>query len=304
MRKKVLVLGCTGMIGHVLFMKLAQEEGIDVFGTSRDPHGLADWFGPDLAGKVRLGVDSNNFDSVIRVMAAIEPEVVINCLGLIKQLWFGNDPLSAIGTNSLLPHRISMVCKTAGARLIHMSTDCVFRGDKGNYAEQDLPDATDLYGRTKYLGEVYYPHCLTLRTSTIGHEIKGGHGLVEWFLGQQGKAKGYRKALFSGLSTNELARVIAERVLPNERLSGVYHLSSKPITKYDLIRLVAERYGKKIDIEPCDELVLDRSLDSSKFRRETGYAPPSWLEMIEGMYAFYANARCYGRRLFGEKPKP
>lgn len=296
MNKKVLVLGCTGMIGHVIFLRLAEKEGIDVFGTAREPQGLRDWFGPDLARKVRDDVDSNNFDSVIRAMASIQPDVVINCLGLIKQLPMASDPLSAITTNSLLPHRISMVCKTAGARMIHMGTDCVFRGDKGNYTESDPSDADDLYGRSKFLGEVTYPHCFTMRTSTVGHELKGKHGLVEWFLSQEGKTRGFKKVFFSGMTTIEIARIITDYVLPNERLAGMYHVSSSAISKNDFLQLVAKKYGKVIEIEPYEGMTQDRSLDSSKFRRETGYVPPSWEEMIDAMHANYTAMSCYKRR--------
>jgi dTDP-4-dehydrorhamnose reductase len=232
-------------------------------------------------------VDADNFDSVIRALASIQPDIVINCVGLIKQLPISNDPLSAITVNAQLPHRISLISKTAGARMIHISTDCVFSGLKGNYTENDPFNAEDLYGQTKYLGEVSYPHCITLRTSIVGHELKEGLGLVDWFLAQEGVTRGYTKAIYSGFPTIELARIISDYILPNDNLSGLYHVSSDPISKYELLKLVSERYNKKIMIEPYDEFILDRTLDSSKFRSLTGYNPPAWPNLIDAMYKDY-----------------
>jgi dTDP-4-dehydrorhamnose reductase len=181
-----------------------------------------------------------------------------------------------------------MVCRTAGARLIHVSTDCVFDGKKGNYTENDISNATDLYGRSKFLGEVAYsPHCVTLRTSIIGHEIKGRLGLIEWFMSQDKKIQGYKNAIFSGFPTIEVAHILRDYILPNQNLTGIYHISSDPISKYELLKLVAEKYDKKIEIEPYDDFYQNRSLDSSLFRKITGYEPPTWPELIEKMYKHY-----------------
>ena len=178
-----------------------------------------------------------------------------------------------------------MICRSAGARMIHISTDCVFDGKKGNYTENDSSTADDLYGRSKFLGEVAYPpHCLTLRTSIIGHELKGKLGLVEWFLAQEGKVRGFTHAIYSGFPTIEFARIITDYILPRPELTGVYHVSSDPVSKYDLLNLVAKKYGKKIEIEPYDDFRQDRSLDSSLFRRLTGYMPPSWPELVDQMH--------------------
>lgn len=296
MKKKVLVLGCTGMLGHVLFMKLSSYGSIDVYGTSRSPKEAAKWFPAELAKKIKEDVvDADNFDTVVRALASIQPHVVINCVGLIKQLPLASDPLSAITVNSQLPHRISLVCKASGARMIHISTDCVFNGQKGNYSESDPADAVDLYGRSKYLGEVQYPHCVTLRTSIIGHELKGKLGLIEWFMAEKAPVRGYKKAIFSGFTTVEMAHVIGEYVLPNEKLTGVYHVSSDPISKYDLLKLVAERYSKDIRIDPSEDFKQDRSLDSTGFKSITGYKPPSWPEMIDKMYNDHKIATYYRR---------
>jgi dTDP-4-dehydrorhamnose reductase len=260
------------------------DPNLDVYATARSSEGLQEWFPDEMVIKIRPGVDADNFDTVIRALASIQPNVVINCIGLIKQLPISSDPLSAITVNSLLPHRISLVCRTAGARLIHISTDCVFNGTKGSYTEEDPSDAQDLYGRSKFLGEVSYPHCVTMRTSIIGHELKGKLGLIEWFLAQEASIRGFTKAIYSGFTTVELARIIRDIVLPNKELSGVYHVSSEPISKYDLLNLVAAKYGKTVNIEPFGDFVQDRSLNSDYFRQITGYRPPSWEELVDEMY--------------------
>jgi len=294
MTRKVLVLGCTGMIGHMIFRKLSERDGLDVYGTAREHDSLRDWFGADLMHKIKSYVDAMNMDSVLGILSSVKPDVVINCLGLIKQLPIEDDPLSAIAVNSLLPHRIAKVCQIAGSRMIHMSTDCVFRGDKGNYSDDDISDAVDLYGRSKYLGEVSYPHCVTLRTSAVGHELRGNYGLVEWFLAQEGAARGFKKVFFSGTTTVELGSIIANYVLPNERLTGIYNVSSSSISKYDFLKLFAATYQKDIVIEPCDDVCLDRSLNSSMFRRSTGYVSPSWQELIDKMHDDYIANHCRG----------
>lgn len=296
MKKRILILAGTGMLGHVLFRKLSARPEYDVFATARDMRGLAEKFPPEMLARFRPGVDADNFDTVIRALASIQPDIVINCIGLIKQLPISHDPLSAITVNAQLPHRLSLICRTAAARFIHISTDCVFNGNQGMYTEDDPSDAEDLYGRTKYLGEVNYPHCVTLRTSIIGHELKGGLSLIEWFLAQEGKTRGFTRAIYSGFPTVELARIIAEHVLPNQELSGTYHVSAEPVSKYDLLKIVAAQYGKQIEIEPYDGFVQDRSLVSQKFRAATGYVPPSWPELVRDMHADYVeNKSCYSR---------
>lgn len=294
--KRVLILGGTGMLGHTLFAYLSSLNRWDVYATARSSAGLVNWFPSNLASKIRPEVDANNFDSVIRALASIKPDIVINCIGLIKQLPIASDPLIAITVNSQLPHRISLVCRTAGARMIHISTDCVFDGSKGNYSENSNSTAQDLYGRTKYLGEVNYPHCTTLRTSIIGHELKGFHGLIEWFLGQESSVKGYTKAIFSGLPTCEMAKIIGNYIIPNEKLHGLHHVSSTPISKFDLLSSVADKYSKKIEIEPDDTVQIDRSLDSSTFQKVTGYRPPVWPELVEQMHENYRTSSFYRNR--------
>lgn len=282
---RVLVLGVSGMLGNAVFRVFAQSDGYSVMGSARSA-GVLPLLPSELREQVVCGVDVENTDSLMRLFALARPNVVINCIGLVKQLAEADDPLAAIPINALLPHRVARLCDVAGARLIHMSTDCVFAGTRGMYREQDASDANDLYGRSKYLGEVDYPHAVTLRTSIIGHELNSVHGLVGWFLAQQGPVKGYARAIFSGLPTVELARVMRDFVIPNADLRGLYHVSAEPINKFELLKLVAQAYGKEIAIAPDDTLVIDRSLDSSRFREVTGYQPAAWPELVRRMHAF------------------
>jgi len=280
---RILILGGSGMLGHRLWMVLGKthETWVTIRGDST-PFPDSPEFPPHL---VRPNVDAASFDEVTRALASIRPDLVINCIGLIKQSSLAKDPLLSLQLNALLPHRVSMICRTAGIRMIHISTDCVFSGKKGNYQESDQSDAEDLYGRTKFLGEVAYPHTVTLRTSIIGRELKARLGLIEWFLSQQGTIKGYHRAIYTGFTTDELARIICERVIPNGQLSGVYHVSSDPISKGDLLLLAKDTFGKTVTIVPDTDFVCDRSLDSSRFRQLTGYSPPPWTEMIGELHA-------------------
>jgi dTDP-4-dehydrorhamnose reductase len=282
---RVLVLGASGMLGNAVLRLFADSDGFDVRGTVRSPGSLR-LLPEAVRGRIETGVDIENPDSLVSVLARVRPQVVVNCVGVVKQLAEADDPLAAIPINALLPHRLARLCAVGGARLVHVSTDCVFSGSRGMYTEADFPDANDLYGRSKYLGEVDYDNAVTLRTSIIGHELASAHGLVGWFLSQQGDVKGYRRAIFSGLPTVELARVIRDHVIPRPGLHGVYHVSAEPINKYDLLRLVGESYGKATRIAPDDRLVIDRSLDSRRFRDLTGYAPPSWPELVRSMRDF------------------
>ncbi len=273
------------MLGNAMLRLFSQSEGHRALGTVRSSRAMR-LLPEDLHDLLLVGVDVENFDSLSRAIAAAKPNVLINCIGVVKQLSESDDPLTAIPINSLLPHRLARLCDLAGARLIHISTDCVFSGRKGLYTEADFPDANDLYGRSKYLGEVDYPNAVTLRTSIIGHELDGARSLVGWFLAQTGNVRGFTQAVFSGLPTVELARVIRDFVLPNLQLRGTYHVSADPINKYDLLQLVAATYGKVIDIVPDASLVIDRSLLSTRFRAATGYSPQPWRRLIQGMREF------------------
>jgi len=287
---KVMVLGATGMLGNAMFQILGQDRSLHVFGTVRSER-IRQLLHKNSSNNIITGVDVNHHDCLVRAFATINPDVVINCIGLVKQIADANDPLQAIPINSLLPHRLAALCKLNGSRLIHISTDCVFSGAKGNYLETDFPDASDLYGRAKLLGEVDYPHAITLRTSIIGHELAGQRSLIGWFLSQNGPVKGFTKAIFSGLPTVELSRVVLEYVLPRPDIRGLFHVAATPINKFDLLHLVAATYRKSIDIRPSDELVIDRSLNADKFLHATGYLAPEWPELIKLMYAQHNNER-------------
>jgi dTDP-4-dehydrorhamnose reductase len=291
-KAKVLILGATGMLGSTLFKRLSAGSRLTVHATSRSTNGLSKWFSEEQLQRVHSPICADKADSIQRVIREIAPDVVINCIGIIKQLPVAKDPLISIAINALFPHQLAHACKDIGARMIHISTDCVFSGTKGNYTEEDIPDASDLYGRTKLLGEVDYPNCVTLRTSIIGHEIKGRHGLIEWFLAQEGKVRGFTKAIYSGFPTVEMGNIVSDYVIPNTQLQGLYHVSSDPISKYDLLKLVAERYEKKIEIESFPDFVLDRSLNSRRFQQATGYRPPSWPDLVATMYRDFKSRTC------------
>jgi dTDP-4-dehydrorhamnose reductase len=282
----VLVLGATGMLGNAVLRLLADSPGIRVVGSVRSAAGVR-MLREDLRERVRTGVDVENPDSLAKLLGSVRPHAVINCVGLVKQLADAEDPLAALPVNALLPHRLSRLCALVGARLVHISTDCVFAGSKGMYLEGDPPDAQDLYGRSKLLGEVTQDaHAITLRTSIIGHELASAHGLVGWFLAQKGSVRGYRKAVFSGVPTVELARIIRDHVLPRPELTGLYQVSAAPIDKLTLLQLVANQYSHEVDIVADERVVIDRSLDSTRFRTATGYQPPEWVELVRHMHAF------------------
>ena len=282
---KILILGVSGMLGNTVFRHLSADSRYEVFGSARSAS-VRSSFNASLSGNILTGIDVENPDSLALLFSQVRPDAVINSIGLVKQLAESEDLLQAIPINSLLPHRLARLCQIAGARLIHISTDCVFAGTRGNYLETDASDAQDLYGRSKYLGEVDYPHTVTLRTSIIGHELGSTNGLVGWFLAQQNSVKGYTKAIFSGVPTVELAHVIGDVVLPDSSLSGLYQVASQPISKFDLLILVAEKYQKSIEIVPDDRLKIDRSLNAAKFGSASGYVAPSWPELVDKMFNF------------------
>lgn len=281
---RILVLGVTGMLGSAVYKLLAATPGLEVAGTARDAARLGA-FDAGLRQGILTGIDVLQDDALVEVLAHHRPDVIINCVGLIKQHATAEDPLHALPLNALLPHRLARLASLCGARVVHISTDCVFAGRRGGYVEADVPDAEDVYGKSKQLGELTtYAHAITLRTSIIGHEQGSRLALLEWFLAQQGSVRGYRRAVFSGLPTVELARVIRDYVLPAPALHGLYHVSAAPIDKCRLLQLVAEVYGKAIAIEPDDTVAIDRSLNSDRFRAATGYCPPEWPALVRAMH--------------------
>lgn len=275
---KILILGSSGMIGRTMFHVLAQRLEWQVYGTVRSKV-----FEGAAPGPVITAVDLTNQDHLVRLFGQIHPDVVVNCAGLTKHLPEGNTPIPALTMNALLPHRLAQLCEIAKVRLIHISTDCVFSGAVGNYIEQDATDASDIYGRTKALGEVITTNALTLRTSTIGHEYGTRLGLLEWFLAQS-KCNGFRHAIFSGLPSVEFARVVRDIVIPDFSLNGLYHVGASPINKLTLLQEIAYIYKKEVDIAIDETFRINRSLNTDKFARATGYRAPAWPELIEAMY--------------------
>ena len=280
---KVLILGGSGMLGHKLGQTFTSR--FDAYLTFRRAPG------PDVSAglfdeeRCLTGIVAEDFDTIVRALETVRPDAVVNCIGVVKQDAAAKDPLTSITVNSLFPHRLAKSCAELSARLVHLSTDCVFSGLKGKYAETDNPDATDLYGRSKLLGEVAGRGCLTIRTSMIGRELLGAHGLLEWFLAQgDARVRGFKRAIFSGFTTLALAKVVATIITDHRELAGVWHVASEPITKFDLLTLVKQTYGLAVEIEPDESFVCDRSLNGTRFRETTGIHSPGWPEMIEEMF--------------------
>jgi dTDP-4-dehydrorhamnose reductase len=283
---KVLVIGATGMLGYSLFSNLSEFPEYDVYGTVRSLEDKERFF-INHSSKIISNVDVSRQDDLEVAIANVKPNIVINCIGLIKQQGISKQYVDAISINSLLPHSLAVICDRFDAKLIHFSTDCVFTGNKGDYLESDMPDAQDLYGKSKCLGEVNYGHHLTLRTSIIGHELSSNVSLIDWFLSQKDKTKGFSKAIFSGLPTCVVAKILAEKIIPNKCLTGLYQLSVDPIDKYSLLKLVASIYDKKIDIEESEELVINRSLNSEPLRKSIDLTVPTWESLITDMHSDY-----------------
>jgi dTDP-4-dehydrorhamnose reductase len=277
---KILVFGGDGMLGHQLVDSWRSEH--EVWSTLRQERSAYPALDALTRERTLFGVDVRRIDDVVAAVAAAGPQAVVNAVGIVKQRPVAREAIPSLEVNALFPHRLSEACAAAGARLVHLGTDCVFSGRKGHYVETDETDPVDLYGRTKLLGEVHDPHCLTLRTSIIGLELGRKSSLVEWFLAQRGRIQGYRRAIYSGLTTREMARAISHFLVHDQGLSGLWHLSSAPITKFDLLSALSGRLGRTdVEIVPDDTLACDRSLDSSALREKTTYRVPSWDAMLD-----------------------
>jgi dTDP-4-dehydrorhamnose reductase len=284
---RVLILGAGGMLGHKVWQVFRDRFDCRAAVRTRLPLEI---FNDE---RVVDGFDAGDFDGVTRLIAKMHPQVVVNCIGVVKQLAAAHDPIASITLNSLFPHVVARACDEVGARMIHISTDCVFAGTRGNYSEADIPDATDLYGRSKLLGEVTdaqtgvsVPHLLTIRTSIIGRELRTANGLVEWFLSHRGgSVRGFTKAVFSGVTTTTLTQTLATVIEQHPDLHGLYHVAGEAITKYDLLVMLNEAFDAGVAITPDDSVVIDRSLDDTRFRSATGLARPVWPEMIAALAA-------------------
>lgn len=280
---RILILGASGLIGSILFKTLYKEENLSVYGSLRS-NDLLKYFSLDQYNNLLVDVEALDFLSVKNVVNQCKPDVIINCIGLTKHISDGSNFLKSIELNALFPHRLAELSESINAKFIHISTDCIFSGDKGSYTELDFPDAIELYGRSKALGEINYDNNLTIRTSTIGHELISNHGLLNWFLMQESSCKGYKNAIFSGLPTVVLAEIIRDYILPDSNMVGVYNVAAEPINKYELLKIISVVYKKNIDIIEDFDFCIDRSLDYTKFSNCTGYMPLDWHALVERMH--------------------
>jgi dTDP-4-dehydrorhamnose reductase len=273
---KILVLGASGMLGHKVWSILGNR--FETVGTVREPIAHPIFASGD---RIVTGVRADDLASVQDVVSEVRPEVVVNCIGIVKQLAAAEAHIPSISVNALFPHQLAELTASADARMIQISTDCVFSGRRGGYREDDEPDPIDLYGRTKLLGETPYDHTLTIRTSIIGRELAGAHGLLEWFLSQTGAVRGYTRAVFSGVTTQVLAETLGEVIADQPQLAGTWHVAGEKITKYELLRRLADVYEHDVVIEPDDRVVIDRSLDDTRFRTATDLPRPDWADMLD-----------------------
>lgn len=278
---KILILGGDGMLGHQLLKRFRNIHEVMV--TLRQDAGAYQHLEMFNNKNTFFGVDVRFIDKLVEVMACFRPDVVINAVGIVKQRSDARESLPSLEINSLLPHRLSLLCSAVGARLIHLSTDCVFSGDKGDYIDEDPSDARDLYGKTKYLGEVGYKNSLTLRTSIIGPELTRHSSLFDWFTSQRGTVNGFTNAIYSGFTTIEMANIIEKIITRHPAAFGIYNVSSEKIDKYSLLVLIRDVMGLNIEIVPNNDFKCDRSLNSDRFRMEFDYTPPTWEEMVRGL---------------------
>ncbi len=282
---KIFVLGASGMLGSRLLEALYKVNFIDVYAVIRDKSELENNIANLLNNKV-IRLNGERFlEELEKEIILLRPNIIINCIGIVKQSVLAFNYIESLSVNALLPHKLVNLGTIDGFKLIHISTDCVFNGEKGGYVESDLSDAEDLYGRSKYLGEVNYGNSLTLRTSIIGHELSTNkHGLVDWFLSQEGIVNGYKNAFFSGFTTNELAKIIIMLISNFPEMRGLYNLASTPISKFELLKIISDTYSSNTEIIPCDYPEIDRTLNGSLFNNLTSYIAPSWQEQILEMF--------------------
>jgi dTDP-4-dehydrorhamnose reductase len=279
----ILILGGTGMLGHKLFQHFLFRFPGTICTMHRHasdvPYSRIAMF---QRPQVIEGIDVFDFNKLSHLLLRLKPDFIVNCIGVIKQRYDASSHIPTITVNSLLPHQLAELSAKWGGRLIHFSTDCVFSGRQGMYKEVDPSDAEDLYGKTKFLGETTEPNALTIRTSIIGRELANHRSLLDWFLSNKGgRVKGYRKSIYSGVTTNHLAEVVSSIILRHPQLQGVYQVTSDPISKYDLLCLLRDAYTLDIAIDPVDGEDVNRSMDGSRFREATGYVCPTWSTLVQ-----------------------
>jgi len=278
---RILIFGGSGMLGHQLWQCLSVRlpETFVVIRQSRQAYKEFKLF--KNSERVFDNIDAMDFSTIQSVLSKIRPDFVLNCVGITKRREAATDPAVSITLNSLFPHKLAKWGQDNNAKVVSFSTDCVFDGKTGNYTEESLTSAEDIYGKTKALGEVKTGNALTLRSSFIGPELSHGSELLEWFLAQTGTVKGFKNAVYSGLTTLELCRIVEKIIFDYPAAKGLYNVSSDPITKFDLLTLIKKKMGLSIEIIPEDNFYCNRSLDSSRFRKEFNYTPPSWEKMVD-----------------------
>jgi dTDP-4-dehydrorhamnose reductase len=278
--KKVLVLGAGGMLGHMMVRVLSN--GHDVAGTTRGSQDAANPLARFLrAEKWIPQVDVRDDETLSGILRDVCPDVVINCIGLVKQKMDNSTYIDSIEINSLLPHRLASMCSSNGSKLIQMSTDCVFTCDPGVKTMHMTPNATDLYGRTKLLGEVDYEGSLTIRSSIVGKQLIGSEGLFEWVIAQNnGVINGYRNALYTGVTTMAMAKIVDHLISTQSDLTGIWQIASRPISKYDLVDQLINVLGLNIELREDVSFICDRRLDGSSFTAATGIEIPTWSKML------------------------
>lgn len=277
---RVLILGGNGMLGHQLCRLLSER--MEIWATFREMPKKYSFLPVDqMLDKVYV----QDAARVTEVLDTVKPDAVVNAVGIVKQRDEAKQAVPSIQINALFPHQLADLCIERGIRVIQISTDCVFSGFRGNYSELDVPDPVDLYGRTKLLGELNRPGTLTLRTSIIGWQLDTFSSLLSWFALQRNtQIKGYRKAIYSGFSTEVMAQLIGDILQTRPDLSGLYQVASEPITKFDLLEKMRDILGwKDIVIEPDDQFFCDRSLSGARFSTATGWRPPTWESMLQGL---------------------
>ena len=275
---RILVFGGDGILGTHIYLALkdTHELGLTV-------HSSAQSLPPKLFNEATVihSVAAEDKQAVAAAIDSFSPDWVVNAVGLVKRN-LANDPLASLEANTVAPHILAHLCAERSTRLLHFSTDCVFSGTKGAYTVEDIPDCQDWHGRCKALGEPKGEHVLVLRTSFIGLELACKKSLVEWFLSQRGSVPGYRKAIWSGLTAIEIGRLVGRLVQRAEPLSGLWHVATPAISKFELLASLNSRLGDRgVTVVPDDSFVCNRSLDGSAFAQQTGYQPPSWNEMLD-----------------------
>jgi len=284
---KLLILGANGLVGSTFTKYFFERPAYQTIAILRD-YSKIKLFNEKYHQNFSVINNILDFDETKKKLQGLRPDILINCLGITNKqnLVNSNQIENIININSVLPHRLQRICADLDVRLIHLSTDCIFSGNKGFYTENDIPDPIDLYGRTKLVGELDFENTLTIRKSVIGHELVSRKGLLEWFLHQNNSVQGYKDVFFSGLTVLELAKLIDKYIFPRTDLKGILNISGESISKFDLLKIISDIYNKSIEIIPNQSIKINRTLNSSRFNKLTGYKPNSWPVLIKSMYEF------------------